>query len=638
MCGFLVSANFKNFSKQQFLRSLNLLSHRGPDQSGHAFVSDYVVMGFQRLAIQDLSEAGMQPMSQVSLSDPNKRVSIVFNGEIYNFQSLRKDLIAGSGDSFNTCTDTEVILKSYLHWGWGETLRRIEGMFAIVIFDELKNRLFLARDMFGQKPLFFTLGNAGQITVASEIKALIGFVPDLRPDKLSILNPVYTTGMAPRGRTFFEKVSQLNPGESGSFDLGSGKLAVEKFFDLKHLVSEGEYNRLAKMKEREILEEYQAALSDSVQSHLVSDAPLGSMLSGGVDSLLVTELANRSQEIHGYYWESEKHNFPKETGWIEKRFSMTKVKGLDGSLISTLPRLTYHYETVNKYEGVALGELSARARDDGIKALLSGDGSEELFGQAHYPTLYSQAKNSVGLRGRALRSLAQLFGSSLISEGIARNAESLTYFMGLPYAALTEIPLNCLLRRGERLEEWIDSIQTFDFLADGPEKVLKSHVLDELRARIERFMIRSDRYGMMNSVEIRNPFLDKRLVRLALNTPSKWHLKKTMRGYVKKYVIKELAIQNSIPREIAYRKKLGTPVFFETQLSKVLGHWNIDRIAESLDLSPETLRGVALNSFDPNITRFHYAVLSSDLLIRMFVDQQPHEQLAEELSSIVAHR
>jgi asparagine synthase (glutamine-hydrolysing) len=637
VCGFIVLVGVKEFNKETFRRSLDLLAHRGPDDSS-ILESNGVVFGFRRLAIQDLSAAGMQPMMR-ELEPPfaKEKVTVVFNGEIYNFRELKKELVA-AGSKFSTGTDTEVILEAYIKWGWNSMLQRLEGMFAIVLYDSAKKTIFSARDIFGQKPFFYARLGYGAFILASEIKAMLGFLDSIELDQTSIINPIFTTGLPPRGRTMFRNVNQLNPAEEAIIALESGNLSTRRYFDPKDLVSEREYHELSRLTKNEILKRYEEVLGNSVSQHLVSDAPLGSMFSGGVDSSLITHFASKHQRIQAYNWASNKADCSEFTTDFTNKNNcdLTIVKGQDENLVSDIPKLTYHYETINKWEGTALSKLTEYATQDGIKVLLSGDGSEELFGQSHYGIFHSQMRFSAGRRGEIFRFLSKAFPSSFLATGW-EDPHGLIYSHSPPFGHLTEIPLNCLYHRGHRLGEWNDCLETYQFLTDPADHLVKAYALDEIRYRIERFMIRSDRYGMMNSVEIRNPFLDKELVRLALNTPLRWLLKKNLffRGYEKKYVIKELAVRQGISRKIAYRKKIGTPIFFGEQLDQVVRRWDFKKISELLEIDPKVLRDVATESYDPDKLRFQYGILAADLLVRIFVDSEHYSELESKIKNCI---
>lgn len=640
MCGFVVLVGAEEFSREQFRRSVDLLSHRGPDDSSVLEV-DGVVFGFRRLAIQDLSPSGMQPLIRESAPfvQGGGKVTVVFNGEIYNFHELKKELVA-AGSNFSTGTDTEVILEAYINWGWHSMLQRIEGMFAIVLYDSAKEKVFSARDNFGQKPFFYARLGGGVFILASEIKAILSFLDSVEIDRTSIINPVFTTGLPPRGKTVFRRVNQLNPGEEAIINLKNSELLVRRHFDPKDLVSENEYNELNKLSKEEILERYETALESSVSQHLVSDAPLGSMFSAGVDSSLITHFACKYQHIQAYYWESNRHNYSHHANKFvnNNNCDLAIIKGQDGTLISDIPKLAYYYETINKYEGAALGKLTEAAARDGTKVLLSGDGSEELFGQPHSDYFLSKMRFATGNLGKAIRFLSKTFPSSVLATGWEKNPHGLIYNHAPPLEHLTEIPLNCLYHRGHRLGEWKECLETYSFLTDPVEQAVKACYLDEIRYRIERFMIRSDRYGMMNSVEIRNPFLDKSFVRLAFNTPLRWHLRKKKSlwgGYEKKYIIKELAVRSGIPRSLAYRKKVGTPVFFEEQLDRVIRKWDFTRISEVLDLEPKVLRDVAVQSYDPDKIRFQYSILTADLLVRLFSENEDYRELGLQLENCI---
>jgi len=202
---------------------------------------------------------------------------------------------------------------------------------------------------------------------------------------------------------------------------------------------------------------------------------------------------------------------------------------------------------------------------------------------------------------------------------------------------MNEVPLNCLYHRGERLREWQRCLNAYDFIEDKAEQATMAYMLDEVDYRLQRFMIRADRFGMMESMELRHPFLHTPIVKLCVNTPSymKMYTKQFWRGFELKGLLKELGVHAGLKRDLVYRKKIGTPFNNTPPIRKVLQKINLSNLSDLLEIPSEVLREISLNSFDRNISRIQYSFLSMELLIRMFVGNENHEQISEELKAVL---
>ena len=374
MCGIFGTINCKTKDVNRVSESVNVLVHRGPDEKK---VKDFgrVVFGFTRLSIQDLSENGSQPMTH-----PKIPIHIVFNGEIYNYKILKEELLK-QGAVFRSTGDTEVILHAYHAWGWEETLARLEGMFGLALYDENKGVIYLARDRFGQKPLFYSELEGGLI-FSSEVKAIVKYCDGALMDFFSSLNPLFTTGLSPRGKTMFQGILQLEEGQYLKYNLNNGQYEKCKYFSIFDWVSQSRYKELSNCSQSELLDQLDSAFHDSVQKHLLSDAPLASLFSAGLDSSLITAIAAKYKAVDLYHFESELHNYLRYPKFFAEKYNLKLriEKGNDKNYIFQLPRMIYHYETINKEEGPVLANLCRLARKDGIKAFLTGDSADEIFG------------------------------------------------------------------------------------------------------------------------------------------------------------------------------------------------------------------------------------------------------------------
>ncbi len=633
MCGIFGTINGGNINKDLFREATKLLAHRGPDSVSFKFL-DNVAFGFTRLSIQDLTEAGNQPMKH-----PGAAVYIVFNGEIYNFKVLRSEL-EREGAKFASGSDTEVILHAYIAWGWKETLKRCEGMFGMVLYDEEKGLVYMARDRFGMKPLFFSETGETGLVFSSEIKSILHFKGSAKLDYADSLNPIFTTGLSPRGRTMFRGVRQLNEGETLKYDIKKGTFVTYRYFDLKDWVDESLYKEIRGYSKRKLLEVYGEAFNDAVEKHILSDAPLASLFSAGIDSALVTELAARHRPVKLYHFEPDDINLLKYPRFFAKEHGLELViaKGNDKDYIFDLPKMIYSYETINKEEGPVLANLCKLARQDGIKALLTGDSSDEIFGGQPHHVLFMIQNSYYSFKPLryAMKALNHFFPDNL-TQYTRENPLGTYYCTFPPWNSMNEVPLDCLYHKGERLAEWQECLDAYSFVKNKCERELLAYMLDEARYRLQRFMIRADRIGMMESVELRIPFLHQSIVKLAVNTPTNWRMRKKSfwRGYEKKYIVKELAVSLGLQRSLAYRKKLATPHNSRPQVVKLIKQWPLTNLSEFLKIPESTLKKIALESYDNFLDRIRYSFLSTEVLIRLFVRNESCEQISEEFRKII---
>jgi len=632
MCGIFGTISRRSVDKRKIEDSLDLLRHRGPDDRRIRSWGE-VTFGFTRLSIQDLTESGAQPMTH-----PNKPIHIVFNGEIYNYKVLREELRA-EGAVFRSSGDTEVILHCYHLWGWEKTLQRMEGMFGLALFDEGKKVVYFARDRFGQKPLFYSQAN-GDLIFSSEIKAIIKYRGGVHFDYSSSLNPLFTTGLPPRGKTMFEGISQLEEGQYLKYDIRQGTSQMRKYFSIFDWVSESTYNELSKYSYSQIIDTYNEAFHESIKKHLVSDAPLASLFSAGLDSSLITAIAAKYKRVDLYHFESELTDMLKYPKFFSEKYKLKlKIeKGQDRNYIFNLPRMIYHYETINKEEGPVLGNLCRLARQDGVKVLLTGDVSDELFGgyPSHETFLIRDSLYCSKILRKIFQGINKFFPNN-ITQFRPENPLGTHYTVFPSGENFHEVSSNCLLHKGARLGEWKRCLDAYSFVGDERERHVSAYLLDDINYRIQRFMIRADRFGMMESVELRLPFLDPAIVKLAINTPLKWRMKKKTlcRGYEGKFIVKELAIRHGMPHWYSCRKKMATPHNSSPQVTKILRNWPLKNLSDFLKISLKDLKEISLSSFDPDLYRIQYAFLSMEILMRIFSKGDSCEMLEEELKGIM---
>jgi asparagine synthase (glutamine-hydrolysing) len=370
MCGFcgIVNLDFHPVNKNDIIRMTHLIRHRGPDDNGY-YVGNGVGLGHVRLSIIDLSKTGHQPMSS---DDGNTIIS--YNGEIYNYLSIRKDL-QQNGVHFVGTSDTEVALKAYMYWGT-DCFKMFEGMFGFAIWDEKKKQLHLARDRFGIKPVYYFIQN-NEIIFGSEIKALIGSKRISSNMCWQALSEYMHYGTALGENTFFDGIKKLLPGHFLTFDTNGVKIS-----------SFASVTDVAEVKDdyKSAIEKIRSLLENAIENHLVSDVPIGIFLSGGIDSSAITVLASRlyGKKLNTY---SVGFDYDKGVNELAKASVVARHCGTDHHelhvssvhLTETIENLVRcHDQPFSDMANLPLYLLCQNLGDD-VKVVLQGDGGDEIF-------------------------------------------------------------------------------------------------------------------------------------------------------------------------------------------------------------------------------------------------------------------
>jgi asparagine synthase (glutamine-hydrolysing) len=518
MCG--ISAIFgRDWSPQQLEAMIKAQSHRGPDAEGaYKSPSGLAGLGHNRLSIIDLSDAGRQPMS-----DPSGRYWIVFNGEIYNYLELRAELITDY--SFRTKSDTEVLLAAYLKWGEA-CLDRLIGMFAFVIWDEAGRKAFGARDRFGVKPLHFHEPPGGGLILASEIKALHATGVARSPDEATWATYL-ASGMYDHGtRTFWQGIQRLPPGACFTWTPERG-LSVRCWYD----VAERALNSgLDTRSDDQVADELLGLLEETIRLRFRSDVPVGICLSGGLDSSLLLGLVHRVQgkdsTVKTFTFYCGDPNYD-ELPWVEQMLAETKHPACFCRLDATeVPELAARVqasqdEPFGGLPTLGMAKVHERAVAEGVTVLLDGNGLDE--GWAGYE--YYQRAGSIDA------SQAPVQGS--------RDPSTRPGCLNPDFAALSQ-PLPSPIS-----------------LLPSPISPLQALQYRDLRyAKIPRAMRFADRVSMMFSRELREPFLDHRIIELGLRQP----VERKVRNGQGKYLPRQIAA-SLLPRGVreAPKRPLQTP-------------------------------------------------------------------------------
>ncbi len=549
MCGFV---GFMNSPQVQepgpVIRAMaDRIIHRGPDDA-HYYDGKDISLGFRRLSIIDL-EGGRQPI----LNEDGSKV-LVFNGEIYNYQELREDLLK-RGHSFTTKSDSETILHGYEEFG-PEILQKLRGMFAFVIWDKNKKKLFGARDIFGIKP-FYYYKKDGQFMFGSEIKSFLSH-PCFEKELDEALIPEYLSyEYIPDERTIFKNVWKL-PG-SHCFAYQNGELQVERYYRVQYNIEE---DKSLEYWEKEITREF----TESVAMHQISDVEVGCFLSSGVDSsYVVKEISKGTKKVKTFSvgYEEEKYS---ELSFAQDFSKVVGVPNISNKVsadefFDAMPEIQYFMdEPLPNPSEIPLYFLAQNARKY-VKVVLSGEGADELFGG--YP-MYLQGGHFQDYTKKAPRPLRKMAGAVAGRLPEFKGKHFLVRGAMEPWQRFMRA--NYVFQSGERQkflkrpitsrlpEEY--SKRYFDEVPDLDEPTQLQYV-DMHTWMIYDILLKADRMSMANSLELRVPFLDKKMLELSTRIPTRFRADcatETTKKALRSAAIKQL------PERTANKKKLGFPV------------------------------------------------------------------------------
>jgi len=562
MCGIVgVASRLQISRRDQLVTQCDTMNHRGPDDTGIWWSPDGVVgLAHRRLAIIDLSPAGHQPMS-----DESGDLCIVFNGEIYNFKELRLTLL-NRGHRFRSESDTEVILAAYHEWGV-ECLHHFNGMFAFALYDQTKRRLLIARDRAGEKPLFYRLAN-DTFSFASELKALMADPAFPRRINPEALDCYLAFGYVPGEYCILDGVKKLPPAHALTFDLCNGQLSVWRYWKLPAPL-EGQCDAQA-ANEVTLQEELEHLLEDAVRRQLVADVPVGILLSGGIDSSLITAIAARvAASVKTYtirFPGHPKYDETKHARLISSYFG-TEHMELDAELstMRLLPMLAFQYDEPIADSSMIPTYLVSKLVRQHCAVAMGGDGGDELFGgYAHYNLLLWMRKNFGWTPGFSREAIAWLATKLLPLGSKGRNSLQ---------ALGTDLDVGTPL-----LAPYFDvdarrSLLKADFISQSAsvgsaERIRERHApgSGDLLQRATRMdfenylpedvLVKVDRASMLNSLEVRAPFLDYRIIEFAFHkVPS--HLKTTLTS---RKILPKLLAAKLLPRGFDLERKQGFSV------------------------------------------------------------------------------
>ena len=559
------------------------IAHRGPDDEG--FFTDEksgVAFGFRRLAILDLSPLGKQPMTSA-----DGRFMIIFNGEIYNFLELREEL-EKIGHNFKGHSDTEVMLATFVEWGIERAVKRLNGMFAIAVWDNQRRELFLIRDRLGKKPVYYGLIN-DTFLFGSELKEFLAhpkFEAEIKRDALALY---LRFGYVPSPHSIYKNVSKLAPGKMLKIVPERREISEQKtYWSVKDAAQAGIENPLEGTS-AEILAQFEDLLSDAVRRRMLADVPLGAFLSGGIDSSTVVALmqANSTQPVKTFSigFEQGEYNEAKHARKVAEYLGTEhhELYVTPQEAQNVIPNLPMIYDEPfadsSQIPTFLVSELARRS----VTVALSGDGGDEFFGgYGRYFTVNDLWKKTGKIPAplRGIASSAASFGGS-IAELILPQKKSRRSGLGQKLNLLSELMPSAGLENlyTNFIANWRDSekvvlnggklkTRNFNGLSASLNPIQTMMLADAEQYLPDDILVKVDRASMSVSLEVRAPLLDYRVAEFAWRVP--FDLKVKNGGG--KWLVKEL-LYKYVPREIVERPKMGFDVPIADWLRGSLRDW-----------------------------------------------------------------
>ena len=533
MCGIYIT-NIP-FSREEVQSKIETIQFRGPDSTGIEKKGD-LIFGHLRLAIVDLDERSNQPMCFEELT-------IVYNGEIYNYKAIKAELIA-LGHSFQTTGDTEVLLKGYKQWG-EKIIPKLNGMFAFAIYNATTNKLFCSRDRLGVKPFYYSWNN-GEFEICSQLR------PICQNKKLneSAISMYLDCTYIPSPFTIFEDVHKLPPGNNLEIDLNTKSYAISKYWDLEPV-------KISKLTYDEAKEKLHTLLQDAIKIRLQADVPFGTFLSGGIDSALVSSIASKisDEPIHTFTigFEDPKYDESK----IAKQFaSIIQSKHIETickpeDITELIPKLVYVYDEPFGDSSALPSLLLNKTAKQYVTMALSGDGGDESFlGYNHFDWV---SKFKILLKIPYI--IRFLISQLLLFDSLGKRTEPLKRILKTKskydFIAGIFVGYNSLLLN--RNLEWLSH---YDGFKKGSEDLHQATADLNIKLWLENDSnVKVDRASMAYSVEIRSPFLDYRIVEFARTLPVSFRYKKGRKKRILRDILKEY-----IPEAVFNQPKKGFSV------------------------------------------------------------------------------
>jgi asparagine synthase (glutamine-hydrolysing) len=582
ICGIFHRDRARRVERDTLAEMNQRIVHRGPDDDGF-FVESNVGLAMRRLSIIDI-QTGHQP-----ISNEDENLWIVYNGELYNHRDLRKDL-EPRGHRYRTKSDTETIVHLFEEYG-RDCVKYLRGMYAFAIWDRRKRELFIARDRLGIKPLYYWY-DGKTLLFGSEIKAILAH-PEVNPEfNRGTLAEYLAFGYIPEPETMYTGIKKLLPGHT--LELGeNGELKITQYWDLTVQADDGSQPR------QHYVDRYRGLLEECVSSHLMSDVPLGVFLSGGLDSSAVAALTTkiRREPIETFavgYGEEAFSELPfarmvaKHIGSKHREVRLSREE-----FFQTLPRLIWHEDEPIVWPSSVSLYFVARLARERVTVVLTGEGSDETL--AGYTRYAWTLKNS--RMDQAYRMLVPEFGRTLVRRGIhagplsgamhrklehtflVRDGASWpSFYFDNFYSAFSGAEQEGLLTAEAKVMCGDAYAGSMNYWNGSSGDMLHRMLYTDIKTYLVELLMKQDQMSMAASIESRVPFLDHELVEFTASIPARYETK----GLAGKFILKS-AVEDFLPREVAYRQKMGFP----TPWAYWLAGPQLDQL-EQLLLEPRT--------------------------------------------------
>lgn len=569
MCGIAGIIGYRGDGAGEIQKMNERMYHRGPDAGGIWLdESRHVALGHRRLAIVDLSENGAQPMHS-----PDERYVLVYNGEVYNFKELRRQLETdGDKSAWRGGSDTEVILRAFSFYGVEQTLRKMKGMFALALYDRQEGRVTLARDRMGEKPLYYGRVS-GSFAFASDIGA-IRELSDFHNGMAEQVLPLYFQyGYIPAPYSIYRDIYKLTPGTWLSVDVATLETKQHVYWDLKQVAKEGEAHPFTGTR-TEAADRLEQLLKDAVRGQMISDVPLGAFLSGGIDSALVVSIMQAVSDIpvrtFTIGFESEKYNEAEYAKAIAAHLKTAHTELYVGrrEACEAIRQITECFGEPFADSSQIPTMLVSRMTREHVTVSLSGDAGDELFcGYNTYRTAEEELGNLKKKYHRLPKGIRHAVG------GISGRLAGRNELLHKAGAYLTMETLEEAHRYNGREEARTaylskDRTRLKDAYADYPAGFLRDGIanlmlMDALQYLPDDILVKVDRSGMQYSLETRMPLLDRDVVGFAWTLPMAY---KYSEGVTKR-VMRDVLYRH-VPRELMERPKKGFSIPLHEWLKK----------------------------------------------------------------------
>ena len=589
MCGIIGAIGYKEVNSKSVLSTIG---HRGPDSQG-CFEEQNIFLGHVRLSIQDLSDLGRQPMV-----DSSGRYVVIFNGEIYNHFEIRQKL--SNKYNFLSSSDTETLLYGYIEYG-EEILKLLNGIFTFAIYDKIKKEVFIARDQFGVKPLYYYQKD-GKFLFGSEIKSFLEFEEFDKSVSMEALVNYITFLWSPGECTAFSNVKKVSPGHYIRISLAKPELPIfHQYYEIPFL---GKYSPKS---EPELIEELDLKLFKAVQRQLLSDVPVAFFLSGGLDSSAIVAMAKRvlpNQRLRCYTINSsdgDDGDFSEDLHYariVAKHLDLDLVEvDANVDILSNFDKMVYHLDEPQA-DAAPLNVLNicARAKKDGYKVLIGGTAGDDLFSgyRRHQALEYEEYIRF--LPNFLLRKIKSTFNKMKSNNAIGRRLKKLTLNLDLSkpdrmYGYFEWLPLHVskdLFSSKSKIiiGEYKPKNLFFNLLKGIPdeESDLNKALFWEMKTFLPDHNLNyTDKLSMAIGVEVRVPFLDIDLVEFSTTIPPQFKMK----GNTTKYILKKL-MERYLPKDVIYRSKTG----FGAPVRQWITHDLDKKITADLSIDAINRRGI----------------------------------------------